>query len=50
MGFLRKFKKEAKDIPKCKKCGKREASGEDGLCDHCRIMEMLDKMAKPSKS
>ena len=31
---------------KCRKCGKRDATGEDGFCDHCRFMAALGGIAK----
>ena len=27
--------------PKCMKCGAREPTGEDGLCDSCRYLVLL---------
>ena len=29
---------------KCKDCGKREATKDDGLCDSCRFKRTLDEM------
>lgn len=31
---------------KCKKCDRREATGEDELCDNCRFVLILDNMAE----
>ena len=31
---------------KCSKCKKRDATGEDDLCDSCRFSEILTKMSK----
>ncbi|MBX5327425.1 MAG: hypothetical protein ACQXXH_01015 [Candidatus Bathyarchaeia archaeon] len=31
---------------KCEKCGHREATGEDGLCDSCRYMVLLDNVVE----
>ncbi len=35
---------------KCRKCGKRPATDDDGLCDHCRTMEMLNAMIESRES
>jgi len=32
--------------PKCSKCGTREPTGEDGLCDSCRYMVLLDHVVE----
>lgn len=37
-----KFFKSSK--PKCERCGVRESTGEDGLCDNCRYMILLDNV------
>jgi NMD protein affecting ribosome stability and mRNA decay len=29
---------------KCTKCGEREPTGEDGLCDNCRYLILLDNV------
>jgi len=29
---------------KCTRCGKRDATKEDGLCDSCRYMLMLEEI------
>ena len=34
---------------KCIKCKKRDATGEDGLCNSCRFLESLTKMSKERK-
>ena len=31
---------------KCKKCKSRDATGEDGLCNNCRFVLILDSMAE----
>jgi NMD protein affecting ribosome stability and mRNA decay len=31
---------------KCNKCGKRDATHEDHLCDSCRFMQTMDNIAK----
>lgn len=36
-------------MPKCRECGKREATKPDSLCDHCRYMLILNDMAKKKK-
>ncbi len=35
---------------KCEKCGKREATAENGLCDHCRFMAVLQGTVKEKDS
>lgn len=49
MGFSIKTEKETGSANQCKKCGKREATGEDGLCNGCRFAKILDDMIKASK-
>jgi len=34
---------------KCIKCKKRDATGEDGLCNSCRFLESLTRMSKERK-
>jgi NMD protein affecting ribosome stability and mRNA decay len=29
---------------KCSRCGERKPTGEDGLCDNCRYMVLLDNV------
>jgi len=29
---------------KCERCGVREPTGEDGLCDNCRYLLILDNV------
>lgn len=31
---------------KCMKCGKRDATGQDDLCDHCRFDNILTRMVE----
>jgi hypothetical protein len=31
-------------LMKCKKCKIRDATGEDGMCDSCRFVLILDNM------
>ena len=31
---------------KCRECGKRDATGEDGLCGSCRFTAVLDTMGE----
>lgn len=45
------FKKKAlltekKLEKKCTKCGERPATGQDGLCNHCRVSDILTEMMK----
>lgn len=45
------FKKKAllieKELEKkCTKCGERPATGQDGLCNHCRMDDILTQLAK----
>jgi len=37
---------EKEQQTKCEKCGKRAATGQDGLCDHCRFDALLTKMTE----
>jgi NMD protein affecting ribosome stability and mRNA decay len=32
--------------PRCMKCGVREPTGEDGLCDSCRYLVLLDNVVE----
>ena len=54
MSFLKNLKKQpnkeqTKEKPivkKCIKCGKRDATRDDNLCDSCRFLESLTKMSE----
>ncbi|MEM3579539.1 MAG: hypothetical protein QXL54_04895 [Candidatus Bathyarchaeia archaeon] len=37
------------DSAKCMKCGRREATGSDGLCDSCRFTETIEKIVQTKK-
>ena len=36
--------KDLSSIKKCEKCNDREATSEDGLCDNCRYVLVLNEM------
>jgi ribosomal protein L37E len=47
MSIFKKRKKELAErssSQKCKRCGKRPPANDDGLCDHCRFIRLMDKI------
>ncbi|MEM2780905.1 MAG: hypothetical protein QW791_08605 [Candidatus Bathyarchaeia archaeon] len=36
-------------LVKCAKCGKREATGSDGLCDSCRFTKTIETIVQTRK-
>jgi len=42
----KRFLTEKEKHIKCEKCGKRPATAEDNLCDHCRFDDVLTRMVE----
>ncbi|MBS7608095.1 MAG: hypothetical protein QXH20_04710 [Candidatus Bathyarchaeia archaeon] len=43
------FQKNKNDQAKCTKCGRRDATGNDGLCDSCRYLQTIENIAQTKK-
>gem|GEM_PF-2369107 len=46
-GFFQKNKKV--NSAKCTKCGRRDATGDDGLCDSCRFTQTIESIVQTRK-
>ena len=49
LGLLENAKPEGEVMVRCSECKTREATQDDGLCDHCRFMRVLDNIVAERK-